>query len=133
MAREGSRGLTLLEMVVVLVLLGVALALSFPSLVPPRAATDDPLQRVLDDARRFAVRRAEPLSLAIEADGRWTLEASDRLAPEIIRSGQLDGTRGAALRVLVSPLGACWIEGSRSAGAPPTLDPALCRLSGGSS
>jgi prepilin-type N-terminal cleavage/methylation domain-containing protein len=133
MARPGSHGLTLLEMVVVLVLLGIALSLSVPSLVPSRAGADDPLQRVLDTARRTAVRRAETLSVGIEANGRWSIEASDSDDPETVLSGQLERTPAPALRVLVSPLGACWIEPRTPIDPALGLDPVRCRLSGASS
>jgi prepilin-type N-terminal cleavage/methylation domain-containing protein len=126
----GERGLTLLEMVVVLVLLGVVLALSVPPLVPPRTGSDDPVQGVLDTARRAAVRRAESLSLAIDADGRWVIASADPSAPETVRSGRLDRSPGAALRATVSPLGACWIDAG--ADASPRLDPVRCRLAEGS-
>jgi prepilin-type N-terminal cleavage/methylation domain-containing protein len=128
MARPGSRGLTLLEMVVVLVLLGVALTLSVPSLDPPRPRSDDPLQRVLDDARRAAIRRSQSLFLAIEADGRWVVEAAREGESETVLRGRLGVTPIGALRVLVSPLGACWIEAEGS-GPAAALDPLRCRLS----
>jgi prepilin-type N-terminal cleavage/methylation domain-containing protein len=128
MARPGSSGLTLLEMVVVLVLLGSLLALALPSLSAPRAGSDDPLQRVLDTARRAAVRRAESLSLAVEPDGRWVVEAPGRDDPEPVLSGRIEARRAAALRVLVSPLGACWLEGGAAPDPAPFLDPVRCRL-----
>jgi prepilin-type N-terminal cleavage/methylation domain-containing protein len=130
MARSDSRGFTLLEVVVVLVLLSVALALSVPSLVPPRAGSDDPRQRLIDTARRTAVRRAESLALAIEPDGRWTIASSDRSDPRVVRTGRLDDPSGGALGVIVTPLGACWIEGDFARAGAPALDPVRCRLAG---
>ena len=128
MARPDSGGLTLLEMVVALVLLGVVLALSVPALVPPRVGSADPLQQLLDTARRTAIRRAESLSLAVDADGRWVIASADPSAPETVRSGRLDRSPVAALRVTISPLGACATDGG--ARAAPVIEPVRCRPAG---
>jgi prepilin-type N-terminal cleavage/methylation domain-containing protein len=128
MARPGSGGLTLLEMMIVLVLLGVVLALSVPALVSPRPGYDDPLQRVLDTARSAAVRRAEALTLTMDGDGRWVIGPADPSDPETIGSGRLERSPASGLRVTISPLGACWIEGPVDVVAQRVADPVRCRL-----
>ncbi|MSR36475.1 MAG: prepilin-type N-terminal cleavage/methylation domain-containing protein [Gemmatimonadetes bacterium] len=128
-ARPGSGGFTLLEMVIVLVLLGILLALSVPSLTTGLVGSGEPLQKVLDTARRAALRRAEWLSLEVASDGRWVLMASDRGASERVGYGRIDPFQASArLRVRLSPLGACWVEGVPGSGVASAFDPVRCRL-----
>ena len=133
-APPGRRGLTLLELVVVLVLLGLALALSIPALVSPAGGAVDPLQAVVEGARRQAVRRAESLSLVVRPDGGWVLLAGERQAHETLLSGRLEGIPPTAvLRVRISPLGACWPEpdgAQDGAGGRAAFDPVRCRFAG---
>jgi hypothetical protein len=104
--------MTLVEMVVVLLVLGLAASLSAPlvSVRPPSA--DAPLRRALDAARRIAVRRAESVVLDVAADGRWSIRrtAADD-GPALLADSM---PAGGPLRVQVSALGVCTIEvGSR--------------------
>ena len=109
------RGVTLLELLVVLLLLGLAAALVAPVLRLPTergaAAGSDPLARAADAARDLALRRGESLVLAVAPDGRWSVAPAERTAaadgaPLLL--GRLDGGAPArALRVVVSALGTC--------------------------
>lgn len=128
-ARPGASGFTLLEAVVVLVLLGLLAALSAPALAPPAKDSGHPLQLVLDDARRAALRRAESLTLTFRSDGGWALEPDRELLGEPLGSGRLAQPIDADLRIRISPLGSCWLETAR-AEATLAMDPLTCRLRG---
>src|SRR5437868_4608664 len=77
---------TLIEMVVVLAILGIALSIAGPSLMRPVGA--DNLQSVIDRTRSVALRRAVPVTLVVGADGKWVARAV-RSGTEAIGSGTL--------------------------------------------
>ena len=117
---KNRAGLTLIEVVVVLVVLGLAAALVAPA-VRSSAEPDEDLANVLAAARETAVRRAERIYLSVDGRGAWQIRASTDTAS--IATGRFrDGT--AQLRVRVSPLGACFSEGVGIRG----LDAASCTL-----
>ena len=127
-ADKRNRGLTLLELLVVLVLLGLAVTLAAPAFLSSDRPPDDAVQRVIDSARRAAVQRAEAVTLAIEPDGRWVVEGVG--GPDSLRlfTGTVAWVYGSALRLDISPLGACMLY---SAAEPRlTIDPVRCRLRG---
>jgi prepilin-type N-terminal cleavage/methylation domain-containing protein len=112
-ARRARRGVTLLELLVVLLLLGLAMALTLPRIAIPRVAeVGDPLARAVAAARAQALRRAEALRLEVDADGRWRLLARD----SVLQRGQLPAA--SPLRLGISPLGVCVPEPMDDAAAP---------------
>ena len=117
---KNRAGLTLIEVVVVLVVLGLGAALVAPA-IRSSAEPDEKLANVLAAARETAVRRAETTFLTVDAQGAWRIAALSDTTP--IASGRFgDGT--AQLRVRVSPLGACFSEGAGTR----SLDAASCTL-----
>jgi prepilin-type N-terminal cleavage/methylation domain-containing protein len=71
--RSVRRGVTLLELLIVLTLMGVAAALVAPALVRPAAAPMSASREIVSLARKQAIRRGEPLRVTMWADGAWTL------------------------------------------------------------
>ncbi|HUQ48410.1 MAG TPA: prepilin-type N-terminal cleavage/methylation domain-containing protein [Gemmatimonadaceae bacterium] len=118
---------TLIEMVVVLAILGIALSIAGPSLMRPVAA--DGLQSVIDRTRNLALRRAEPVTLLVGADGKWVAYAS-RSGREAVGSGRLDARSSPSLRLDISALGLCTTD-DHSVGDPTqsvTLNPLACTV-----
>ncbi len=114
--------MTLIEIVVVLVVLGVTLALVAPTVVSRPPSPETALQEVVESARRLALRRAETLTLSLETGGRWVLEGrGDRL-----ETGVVEGSGTGPLRLHISPLGACTLDAG--AGESLLVDPVRCRL-----
>ena len=125
-ARLRRRGLTLLEILVVLVLLGLAFALAAPSFFTTRAP-DAGVQRVVDTARQAAVRRAEALTLTLHPDGQWQVERTDGSSRQPVSSGTFGRAHASSLQIRISPLGACMLV--ESTPLPPfVIDPVRCRL-----
>jgi prepilin-type N-terminal cleavage/methylation domain-containing protein len=84
-SRAARGGVTLLELIVVLALLGLILAIAAPSFILPSPPVQGPARAALVTARRQAVIRGEPVTISIDG-----------------------------IRVHVSPLGTCIPEtGSR--------------------
>jgi prepilin-type N-terminal cleavage/methylation domain-containing protein len=107
-------GITLLELVIVIVILGLILALVAPSMMTPASKPESELGMVLETARRAAVVRAQPVTLSIDASGAWRVDADVNPSPTSISSGTL-GTPIGALRVHVSAMGTCVGEPSETA------------------
>jgi prepilin-type N-terminal cleavage/methylation domain-containing protein len=122
------RGFTLLEILIVLLLLGLAFALVAPSFVSPRNKQDDAVQRLIDEARRLAVQRAGAVTLSIRADGAWTIESQGSLDMTQLKQGSIDRTAAVPMRVQVSALGACLLESMLETNGAVTLDPVHCRI-----
>ena len=121
--RIRARGFTLLEIVVTLVLLGLAAALVAPAFRTD-SAPDERLQSVLAMTREAAVRRAQTLVLHVDDRGSWRLVAAVE-STSIARGRFVDGTSD--LRIRVNPLGACFNEG---AAGTRNLDALACALTG---
>src|SRR6266566_2807249 len=117
------RGFTLVEMLVVLVLLGLAAALVAPAFVPPRARQTE-LVELIGATRDAAVRRGEVVALHVERSGAWQVEgvAAGRLATPL---------PAAPFTLIVSPLGSCAFDVRSGAAARAIrLDPLTCEVRG---
>ena len=106
--RLRTGGFTLLEIVVTLVLLGLATALVAPAF-RTSSTPDAGLPSVLAATRETAVRRAQTLVLQVDDRGAWRIVAAGDSS--LLSTGRFtDGTRD--LRIRVNPLGACFNEGA---------------------
>ena len=113
-----SKGYTLIEVLVVLVVMGLAVALVAPSFVTRRDATSA-LADLVQRARATAIRRAEAVTLRVDAAGRWDAGG--------LASGTLPQPPAAPVTVIFSPLGSCAPDvASTSAGRALGLDPLTC-------
>jgi prepilin-type N-terminal cleavage/methylation domain-containing protein len=123
-----SGGFTLIEMLVVLVLLGMAAALAAPalrSLDPPRPA----LSSLIPGARDAAARRGETVYLRIAKSGEWRMEGAASSDAGPLASGRVDPFPGLPLTIIVSPLGSCAFDlRSTEAARSIRLDPLTCKV-----
>jgi len=97
---------TLLELIVVLVLLGLVLAVAAPAFIVPATTSTSDLGSALVTARRAAVVRGEPVTLTVDDAGAWRVDGDASPTAPSIATGRLGSTVG-RLRVRVSPLGTC--------------------------
>lgn len=134
------RGVTLLELAVVLTIMGVAAALVTP-VFASRLAETTPREDVIAGARRRAIQRGEPLRLRVLATGDWALAAARDGA--VIDSGAFSASSGDStsaptereMDVLIDALGGCVparqssIRSRASATELPvaSFDPLTCR------
>jgi prepilin-type N-terminal cleavage/methylation domain-containing protein len=124
--RARHRAFTLVEMLVVIVLLGLAVGLAAPALRAPRPAADG-LATLLPVAREAAVRRGETVYLRVAESGAWRLEGASSAADGAFGSGRVAPFAGVPLTLVVSPLGSCAFDAPDAGRALP-LDPLTCRL-----
>jgi prepilin-type N-terminal cleavage/methylation domain-containing protein len=128
-AGRDTRGFTLLELVVVLIVLALAAALTAPALTRAPEHRESGLATLLTVSREAAALRGETIRLSIAGSGSWRMEGvtSAREAP--IQTGQVDSFPGLPVTLIVSPVGSCGFD-ARSAGsaAEIPLDPLTCTL-----
>lgn len=124
-------GVTLLELLVVLVILGVTAMLVVPAVLPARAPDTDPARELVTSARRTALTRGAPVRLRLESDGNWTVAAQQDGA--IIDTGRVAG--GATpLDLGIDARGTCMPVASGATAKGGSLgglsfDPLACRTS----
>lgn len=97
-------GLTLLELLVVLVILAITTAIVPLAWRSPRATDASALDGLTQRARREAIRRGEELRLRVEADGAWVLAA--REGTDVLETGRI-AAPAAVVSLRVDALGTC--------------------------
>jgi len=103
---RSRRGVTLLELIVVLALLGLVFAIAAPAFIVPIPVRASDLGAALATARRAAILRGEPVTLAIDAAGAWRVDGDASPAALPIAAGTTAASTG-RMRVRISPLGTC--------------------------
>lgn len=113
-------GMTLLELVIALAIMGLAAALAAPML--SRSSTEDTgVVSVVARARRQAIQHAEPLRVRIARDGAWAVQSQQRGV--VVDSGSLS-TDGMPMDLLIDALGRCTPTGAMT--IDTALDPLTC-------
>jgi prepilin-type N-terminal cleavage/methylation domain-containing protein len=128
--RRSRAGFTLIEMMVVLLIMGMAAALAAPALLRSRPV-ESGLSALVANARETAIRRGETVYLRIGQSGQWIIEGAASSGAGALVSGQVDPIPGAPLTLLVTPTGSCALDVPSTAAAPAIqLDPLTCNVVG---
>ncbi len=109
-------GLTLIEVIVVLLLLGLAAALAAPAFVARQADAESQLASVIRGARELAERRGEIVHLQVGASGVWQVEGAASPEAGVLARGRLDEFAAPPFTLVLAPIGTCDFD-VRSAGA----------------
>ena len=126
--RAVRTGFTLVEMVVVLILMGLAAALVAPALIPPRREGSD-LAALLGSARDAAARRGEVVYLQIEPTGKWRMEGGANPLEGTLASGWIEPFLAVPATLVVSPTGSCAFDVRSAAAAQSVaLDRLTCEI-----
>src|SRR2546425_2610395 len=121
-------GFTLVEMLVVLILMGLAAALVAPARLAPhrRGVT---LSDLVASARETAARRGEVLHLTIEPTGQWRLEGGANTLDGTLAAGRVEPFLATPVTLIVSPLGSCAFDvRTASAASALALEPLTCEI-----
>jgi prepilin-type N-terminal cleavage/methylation domain-containing protein len=121
-------GFTLLEVLIVLVLMGVASALVVPAIRSDRSARGPGAPEISVRAQREAIRRAEAIQLRVDDRGAWTLRVARTGAALDSGMLQLDSTRRGGAWTF-DALGGCMPIASDATLAP--FDALACRATSG--
>lgn len=121
-----SKGYTLIEVVVVLVLMALAVGLVAPALTGRQHSTAG-IIALIGEARATAIRRAEAVYLRIEGSGAWRMDGAASSQAGAIAMGRVTPAPDAPLTLVFSPLGSCAPDvATAPAAAPLGLDPLTC-------
>jgi type II secretion system protein H len=121
-------GFTLLELVVVLMLMGLAAALVAPVLLP-RHHDESALNALLASAREAAAHRGEVVRLHIEPSGQWRMEGAANPLEGTLATGRVQPFLTTPVTLTVSPLGSCAFDlRSAAAAGAVALDPLTCEI-----
>lgn len=114
----GARsGFTLLEVLVVLILLGVAAGLVAPALRPPPRPDESGVAVLVRRARQTAARRAETIYLGLSPTGAWRIDGAASLAEGALATGVVTDYTGPPATLVISPIGTCAFDLRSSAAA----------------
>lgn len=127
-------GLTLLEVLIVLAIVAITSSVVPAAWRSTRPTPDMDVPRLLQQARREAVRRGETLHLRVDGDGAWVLAAGNDV--DAIASGRLTSRAGAAntpvapaMTVRIDALGTCLPTGTPDSGRTTSdFDMLTCRI-----
>jgi prepilin-type N-terminal cleavage/methylation domain-containing protein len=125
----GRSGFTLVEVLVVLILMGIAVGLVAPAFLPPRRDEESALAALIRRAQDIAATRGETIYLGIAASGDWRFDAGSTASEQALATGTLEGYDGPRGILVVSALGTCGfdVRSSDAALAMP-IDPLTCEL-----
>ena len=115
------RGVTLLELLIVLTVMGVMSVLVLPAFVKRAPERGAAAEAILASARRTAIRRAEPLRVRFARDGAWLVTALRDNS--VVDSGHVKDSLPTT-ELLLDALGGC-VPASHTAPLT-TFDPLTC-------
>jgi prepilin-type N-terminal cleavage/methylation domain-containing protein len=122
-------GFTLVEVIVVLILLGLAAGLVAPAIIFRDGEKESQLAQVIGGTQDLAARRGESLHLHVVASGEWTVEGAASIEAGVIARGRIDGYGGPPFTLVVSPIGTCGFDvWSTEAALAFAVDPLTCEL-----
>ena len=107
-AGAAMRGLTLIEVLIVIALLAIAVAIVYPNVVRREAPPTLSEGQIIEQAKALAVARAESVRLSIRQDGTWEIVSDAAPESGAIAFGQLAEAPTAAVELRVTELGACF-------------------------
>lgn len=114
----------MVELLVVLLVIGLATALVAPSLIMPEPAGKTPVDDLLARVVEMATSREQQLELAVRQDGQWHIYTAS--TGEALAQGRWPGEPGQSFALLVSSLGTCGPEPGTH--LPFELDPLMCEV-----
>lgn len=129
---DGTRGFTLVEVLVVLLVMVIAASVVAPAFLPSRPNDESSeLARLVRAARGAAASRGEMVFLRLSSSGAWRMEGATSAAAGDVASGTLKEYAGPAASLIVSPLGTCAFDVRSTEGAVAIpLDPMTCAVVG---
>ncbi len=127
LTRTNRRGLTLIEVMIAIAILGIVAAIVYPNVFrrnQPSAPTESAL---LEQAKALAIARAEPMRVSVERDGTWEIVA-ESTPSSVLASGHLAEAPPSAFAVRITELGACLPADGKPRVEGPVIDAVSCTV-----
>ncbi len=125
----GQRGVTLIELIVVIVVMTIAVGVVAPAFLPPRESEEPPLAEAVRTARRLALTRGETVYLDVSPTGDWAARGASSLGEGPLARGRADRWDGPMATIVASPLGTCAYDvHSTAASRAAPVEPLTCTM-----
>jgi len=122
-----ERGVTLIELIVVIVVMTIAVGVVAPAFLPPRESEESPLAEALRTARRLALTRGETVYLGVSPTGDWVARGASSLGEGALAGGRSDRYEGPPATIVASPIGTCAYDVHSSAASRAfPIEPLTC-------
>lgn len=100
-------GLTLIEVMIVIAILGIMVAIVYPIIFRPKPTPAATEMTVVEHAKALAIARAETVRVSIERDGTWQIVSETAPGSTPLATGTLSEAPERALVLRVTQLGTC--------------------------
>lgn len=125
-ARIPRRGLTLIEVLIVIAILAIMVAIVYPNVFPPKPQIVPTEMTVVEQAKALAIARAEPVRVSIERDGTWQITSETARESTPLASGSLSEAPPQALHIRVTELGTCLVLDAGTSVEGAAVDAVSC-------
>lgn len=126
--RAAARGLTLIEVLIVIAILAILAAIVYPNIVRQDSPVTLSEAALIDQAKTLAVTRAEPVRLSVHLDGAWEIVSDAAPGSTALASGHLAEAPAHAVELRVTELGTCFTTRDDRRIEGPTIDAVSCTI-----
>jgi prepilin-type N-terminal cleavage/methylation domain-containing protein len=121
-----ARGLTLIEVLIIIAILAIVAAIVYPNIVrkdtPPTLSEG----QLIEQAKTLAQTRAQPVRLSIQSDGTWEILSEDASGLASLAAGHLAEAPAYAVELRVTELGTCFAVRDDRLIEEPAIDTVSC-------
>lgn len=126
--RAAGRGLTLIEVVIVIAILAIAAAIVYPNIVRQDAPATLSEADLIEQAKAMAIARAEPVRLSVQMDGTWEIVSDASPGTSALAAGHLVEAPAHAVELRVTELGTCFTVHHDRRSEGPAIDAVSCTI-----
>jgi len=126
--RTAERGLTLIEVLIVIAILAIAAAIVYPNIVRQDSPATLSEAQLIEQAKALAVARAEPVRLSVHLDGAWEIVSDAAPGASALAAGHLAEAPAYAVELRVTELGTCFTARDDRRVEGPAIDAVSCTI-----
>lgn len=127
-SRAAGRGLTLIEVLIVIAILAIAAAIVYPNIVRRDAPATLSEAQLIEQAKALAIAREEPVRLSIHLDGTWEIVSDAAPGTSALAVGHLVEAPAHGVELRVTELGTCFTVRDDRRIEGPAIDAVSCTI-----